>query len=191
MDVPETHELTRLLQDWSEGNQQALEQLAPLVYRELHRLARWHMAGEWPNHPLQTTALINEAYIRLIRSKNRHWQNRTHFFAASAQLMRRILVDMARARHQPKRGRGRTETTLNEACVFRPERSRDLVLLDEALNKLAAIDPRKSRIVEMRFFGGLTVEETASVLQLSDRTVRREWYSARAWLYTQLNGEEI
>jgi RNA polymerase sigma-70 factor (ECF subfamily) len=186
-----TVELTKLLQDWSAGNEQALERLAPLVHKELHRLAHRHMAGEWPNHPLQTTALINEAYVRLLGSKDLHWANKAHFFAVAAQVMRRILVDIARARRQPKRGGGRIEKTLNEAFMFRPEKSRDLVLLDEALTKLAEIDPRKSRIVELRFFGGLSIEETAVVLQVSDRTVRREWTSARAWLYAQLTGQQV
>jgi RNA polymerase sigma factor (TIGR02999 family) len=191
MDPSKGHELTKLLQDWSGGNEHALEELAPRVYKELHRLARRHMAGEWPNHPLQTTALINEAYVRLIGWKNLHWQDRAHFFAVSGQVMRRVLVDIARARRQPKRGGGKPETTLNEALIFRPERSRDLVLLDEALTRLEEMDSRKSRIVELRFFGGLTIEETALVLRLSERTIRREWSSARAWLYTQLTGEEI
>jgi RNA polymerase sigma factor (TIGR02999 family) len=182
------HELTDLLRDWSNGNKKALEQLAPHVHRELHRLASLYLAGERSDHPLQTTALINEAYVRLIGWKNVNWQNRAHFFAMAAHLMRRILVDIARARRQAKRGAGMVETTLNEACVFRSERSRDLVLLDEALTRLAEIDPRKSRIIEMRFFGGLSVEETAELLKLSHRTIRREWSSARAWLYRELTG---
>jgi RNA polymerase sigma factor (TIGR02999 family) len=191
MEASRGHVLTKLLQDWCGGNQQALAELVPRVQKELHRLARRYMAGEWPNHPLQTTALINEAYLRLIGAKNLHWESRTHFFGVAARLMRRILVDIARARRQPKRGGGRIETTLNEAFVFRPEKSHDLVLLDEALMKLAEIDPRKSQIVELRFFGGLSIEETALVVQVSARTVRREWMSARAWLYAQLTGENI
>lgn len=191
MATADGHELTKLLQDWSQGNERALDQLAPQVYKELHRLARRYMAGERPNHPLQTSALINEAFVRLIEWKNVHWQNRAHFFAMSAQLMRRFLVDIARARRQPKRGGGLSETSLNEAFIFKSERSRDLVLLDEALTRLAAIDPRKSQIIELRFFGGLSVEETAFVLRLSDRTVRREWNSARAWLFHELTGQDI
>ena len=191
MNAHEGQELTKLLQEWSGGNQQALEELAPCVYKELHRLAHRHMAGEWPNHPLQTTALINEAYVRLIGSNSIRWQNRAHFFAVAAQLMRRILVDIARARRQPKRGGGRLVKTLTEAFAFQPEKSRELVLLDEALTKLAEMDPRKSRIVELRFFGGLSIEETALVLEISGRTVRREWTSARAWLYAQLTGEDV
>jgi RNA polymerase sigma factor (TIGR02999 family) len=143
------------------------------------------MSGERANHPLQTTALINEAYIRLIEWKNVQWQNRAHFFAVAAQMMRRILVDAARARQVSHRA-GVFETTLDEECVFRPERSSDLVALDDALTRLAALDPRKSKVVELRFFGGLSLEETAAVLQISDRTVLREWNLARAWLYREL-----
>jgi RNA polymerase sigma factor (TIGR02999 family) len=156
------------------------------VQQELHKLASRYLAGERPDHPLQTTALINEAYVRLIAGKDVRWQNRAHFFAMAAQLMRRILVDIARARRQPKRGAGAVHTTLQEGLVFRPERSRDLVLLDEALTRLAEMDPRKSRIIELRFFGGLNTQETAVVLQVSERTIRREWNSARAWLYREL-----
>jgi len=186
--LPKDHDVTELLQAWRQGDAQALEALAPRVQKELHRLARRHMAGERPNHPLQTTALINEAYIRLIGWDNVQWQNRAHFFAVAAQLMRRILVDIARARVGPRRGGGAAETTLDEAFVFRPDKSRDLLQLDEALTTLAEMDPRKSRIVELRFFGGLSVEETAAVLQISDRTVLREWTLARAWLYREIKG---
>lgn len=188
MGVTQGRELTMLLQAWSKGDQQALERLVPHVQRELHRLARRYMAGERTNHPLQTTALINEAYIRLIEWNKVQWQNRAHFFAVAAQMMRRILVDVARARQGSKGGGGAHETTLDEACVFRPEKSRDVVALDEALTRLAEMDPRKSRIVELRFFGGLDVEETAAVLEVSGRTVLREWILARAWLYRELNG---
>ena len=188
MALPKDHDVTELLQAWRQGDDQALEALAPRVQKELHRLARRHMAGERPNHPLQTTALINEAYIRLIGWDNVQWQNRAHFFAVAAQLMRRILVDIARARLGPRRGGGAAETTLDEAFVFRPDKSRDLLQLDEALTTLAEMDPRKSRIVELRFFGGLSVEETAAVLQISDRTVLREWNLARAWLYREIKG---
>jgi RNA polymerase sigma-70 factor (ECF subfamily) len=188
MALPKDHDVTELLQAWRQGDDQALEALAPRVQKELHRLARRHMAGERPNHPLQTTALINEAYIRLIGWDNVQWQNRAHFFAVAAQLMRRILVDIARARVGPRRGGGAAETTLDEAFVFRPDKSRDLLQLDEALATLAEMDPRKSRIVELRFFGGLSVEETAAVLQISDRTVLREWNLARAWLYREIKG---
>src|SRR5262249_27976499 len=169
------------------GDKDALEKLAPRVHQELHRLAARYMAAERPNHALQTTALINEAYIRLIGWKNVHWQNRAHFFAVSAQLMRRILVDAARARYGRNRSKAAIETTLNEGCVVRPAKSRDLIVLDEALNGLGEIDPRKSQVIELRFFGGLSVEETAAVLKLSDRTVLREWNLARAWLLREIS----
>jgi RNA polymerase sigma-70 factor, ECF subfamily len=185
MSSPQERELTLLLKAWSGGDQEALEQLVPHVQRELRRLASVYMSGERADHPLQTTALINEAYIRLIEWKNVQWQNRAHFFAVAAQMMRRILVDAARARLVSHRA-GVFETTLDEECVFRPERSSDLVALDDALTRLAALDPRKSRVVELRFFGGLSLEETAAVLQISDRTVLREWNLARAWLYREL-----
>jgi len=185
MSSPQERELTLLLKAWSGGDQEALEQLVPHVQRELRRLASVYMSGERADHPLQTTALINEAYIRLIEWKNVQWQNRAHFFAVAAQMMRRILVDAARARLVSHRA-GVFETTLDEECVFRPERSSDLVALDDALTRLAALDLRKSRVVELRFFGGLSLEETAAVLQISDRTVLREWNLARAWLYREL-----
>jgi len=185
MSAPQEKELTLLLKAWAGGDQKALAQLVPHVQRELHRLASLYMAGERVNHPLQTTALINEAYIRLIEWKNVQWQNRAHFFAVAAQMMRRILVDAARARLGSKRA-GSFETTLDEECVFRPEKSPDLVALDDALTRLAELDPRKSKVVELRFFGGLGLEETAAVLQISDRTVLREWNLAKAWLYREL-----
>jgi RNA polymerase sigma factor (TIGR02999 family) len=179
-------ELTTLLQAWSDGDREALEKLAPHVQNELHRIAARYMARERPNHLLQTTALINEAYVRLINWKNVRWQNRAHFFAVSAQLMRRILVDIARSRGQVKRGSGMAEMALDEAFVVAPERSTDLVLLDEALTRLAEMDSRKAQVVELRYFGGLTVEETALVLKISDRTVLREWNLAKAWLYREI-----
>jgi RNA polymerase sigma-70 factor, ECF subfamily len=185
---PEEQDLTVLLQAWSKGDQRALEQLAPRVFKELHRRAVRQMAAERPGHTLQATALINEAYVRLIDWKGVQWQNRAHFFAVCAQFMRRILVDMARAKGGIKRGGGAHETTFDEAVVFRPERSQDLLRLDDALKELEKIDPRKSRIVELRFFGGLSVEETGSVLELSDRTVLREWNLAKAWLYREISG---
>jgi RNA polymerase sigma factor (TIGR02999 family) len=185
-----SNDLTTLLQAWSGGDQQALERLAPRVQEELHRIASRYMARERPNHPLQTTALINEAYIRLINWKDVQWQNRAHFFAVSAQLMRRILVDFARTRSQVKHGKGLVETVLDEACALQPERSSELVVLDEALIRLAAMDPRKGRLVELRFFGGLSVEETALVMGISHRTVEREWSLAKAWLYRELSRSE-
>jgi RNA polymerase sigma factor (TIGR02999 family) len=182
-------DLTRLLQAWSDGDQHALEMLVPHVQRELHRLAGFYMAGERSNHPLQTTALINEAYVRLIGWDNVRWQNRAHFFGVAAQLMRRILVDQARAHHRIKRGHGAIETTLDEGCVYRQERTRDLLVVDEALTSLERFDPRKGRIVELKFFGGLTEEEIATVLEISERTVRREWSLARAWLHDEISSE--
>lgn len=189
MGTDEQEQLTRLLQAWSDGDHKALEQLAPRVHQELHRLAGGYMAGERPNHPLQTTALINEAYIRLIGWKNVRWQNRAHFFGVSARLMRRILVDAARARHGTKRRGDFSDTSLDEGCVFQPEKSREVLALDEALTRLAELDPRKSQIVELRFFGGLNEVETALVLGVSERTVRNDWKLAKAWLYSEITGE--
>src|SRR5215510_7095547 len=187
MATPSSQEITQLLLAWSDGDQAALEKLTPLVYAELRRLAKGYMFGERPGHTLQTTALINEAYLRLIDWKNVRWQNRAHFFGVSAQLMRRILVDFARSRHYAKRGGQVHPVSLEEAAVVSQERDADLVALDDALNTLAAIDPPQSQVVELRFFGGLSVEETAEVLKISPRTVMREWSLARAWLYRELN----
>ena len=189
MATAEQEQLTALLQAWSDGDKEALEKLAPRVHQELHRLAGRYMAGERPNHPLQTTALINEAYIRLIGWKNVRWQNRAHFFGVSARFMRRVLVDAARARRGPKRRGDFSDTSLDEACVFRPEKSPDLLALDEALTRLAELDQRKSQVVELRFFGGLNEVETALVLGLSERTIRNEWKLAKAWLYREISGE--
>ena len=189
MITAEQQELTALLQAWSAGDKDALEKLAPRVQQELHRLAARYMVGERPNHLLQTTALINEAYIRLIGWKNVRWQNRAHFFAVSARLMRRILVDAARARQGAKRHGDFSDTSLDEAFAFRPERSGDLLALDEALTKLSEVDARKSHMVELRFFGGLNEAETALVLGVSERTIRREWKLAKAWLYREVTAE--
>ena len=191
MTKPSPHEVTQLLQAWSDGNQEALDKLAPLVYEELHRLARHYMSGERLGHTLQTTELVDEAYVRLIDWKNVQWQNRAHFFGVAAQMMRRILVDAARSRHYAKRGGEACRVSLSEAAKVSPERGEDLIALDEALQSLAAIDPRKSRIVELRFFGGLSVDETAEVLKVSARTVIREWSLAQAWLYRELTGVKI
>jgi RNA polymerase sigma-70 factor, ECF subfamily len=181
------HQLTLLLRAWAEGDQQALEQITPRVYDELHRLARRYMADERPNHPLQPTALINEAFIRLIDWKDAQWQGRTHFFAMAATVMRRVLVDLARKRDQLKRGGGFAVTTFDDAMMAQQTAaSHDLVALDDALTRLETMDPRKGRVVELRFFAGLSVEETASALQLSERTVKREWNFARAWLRLQI-----
>jgi RNA polymerase sigma-70 factor, ECF subfamily len=182
-------ELTRLLQAWSDGDTQALEKLVPSVQRELHRLAALYMAGERPNHPLQATALINEAYVRLLGWDNVRWENRAHFFGVAAQLMRRVLVDHARSHRRAKRGGGAVQTTLDEAYVYQKERTRDLLIVDEALTRLEKLDPRKGRIVELKFFGGLTEEEIAVVLEISERTVRRDWNLARAWLHHEITGE--
>ncbi len=184
--VSSQHEVTRLLQAWSDGDQSALEKLTALVYAELHRLAKFYMAGERRGHSLQTTALVNEAYLRLVDWNNVRWQNRAHFFSVSAQMMRRILVDFARSRAYAKRGGNARTLPLEEAASVPERRGKDLVRLDEALKSLEEVDPRKSRIVELRFFGGLSVEETAEVLELSPRTVLREWSLARAWLYKEM-----
>lgn len=182
-------EVTQLLIAWSDGDKTALEKLIPLVQAELHRLARRYMQRERPGHTLQTTALVNEAYLRLIDWKNVQWQNRAHFFAVSAQLMRRILVDFARSRPHFKEGKAR-QISLDETMAISAERSADFVALDDALKALAALDARKSHIVELRFFGGLGVDETAEVLKLSRITVIREWNRAKAWLYRELNRGE-
>jgi len=184
-------EITRLLVAWGDGDQSALEQLAPLVESELHRLAHHYMGGERPGHTLQTSALVNEAYIRLIDWKNVHWQNRAHFFAVSAQLMRRILVDFARERAVLKRGGGALQVSLAEADSLPVERSADLVALDEALVALSEMDQRKAQVVEMRFFGGLSVKEVAEVLKVSEETVLRDWRLAKVWLLRELGQETI
>jgi RNA polymerase sigma factor (TIGR02999 family) len=189
-DAPGTHEITQLLQAWSEGQPDALEKLMPVVYDELHRLAQRYMAHERPGHTLQASALVNEAYIRLADIKQMSWQNRVQFFALSAQLMRRILVDFARCHRSSKRGGNAEAVWLEEALVMSQERSPDLVALDDALNALAAIDARRGRVVELRFFGGLTVEETAEVLQVSPETVMHDWKLAKAWLMRELSGAE-
>lgn len=191
MTKPSPHEVTQLLQAWSDGNQEALDKLAPLVYEELHRLARHYMSGERVGHTLQTTELVDEAYVRLIDWKNVRWQNRAHFFGVAAQMMRRILVDIARSRQYAKRGGEACRVSLSEAADVSPERGEDFIALDEALQSLAVIDPRKSRIVELRFFGGLSVNETAEVMKVSPRTVMREWSLAQAWLYRELSGVKI
>jgi len=185
-DVP-PNDVTQLLRAWSEGDEQALGTLIPLVHQELHRLARRYMAGESPGHTLQTTALVNEAYLRLVDVKKVSWQNRAHFFGVSANLMRRILVDLARSRHSLKRGGDANTLSLDEALIVSPERGEDVVALDDTLNFLASIDPRRSRVVELRFFGGLSVEETAEVLKVSPETVMHDWKLAKAWLLRELS----
>ena len=189
MQTDSPKEITRLLVAWGDGDQSALEELAPLVHSELHRLAHHYMGRERPGHTLQTSALVNEAYIRLIDWKNVRWQNRAHFFAVSAQLMRRILVDFARERHYLKRGGGALRISLDEAAAFPVERGTDLVALDEALVVLAEVDRRKGQVVEMRFFGGLSVKEVAEVLKVSEETVMRDWRLAKVWLLRELGRE--
>ena len=174
-----------LLRAWSDGDASALERLTPIVYAELHRLARRYMRGERAGHSLQTTALVNEAYMRLVGYDRMQWQNRGHFLAVSAQLMRRILVEHAR-RHNVKRGGGVPHVPLDEAALVGGGRAADLAALDDAMNALAQIDPRKAQVVEMRFFGGLDVNETANVLKISPATVMRDWSTAKAWLYREL-----
>lgn len=186
--TPRQHEITQLLAEWREGNQSALDELYPLVYDELHRIARRYMSREKKGHTLQTTALINEAYVRLVDQKNVQWANRSHFFAISAQIMRRILIDHARRHRYAKRGGGAQQVSLEEVAVITPDVSRELLLLDEALNSLAEMDPRRSQVVELRYFGGLNNEEIAGVLNISENTVTRDWNMARAWLYQQLTG---
>ena len=180
-------EVSRLLRAWSGGDRNALDKLTPIVYDELYRLARRHMRGERAGHSLQTTALVNEAYIQLVDYERMEWQNRAHFFAVSAQVMRRILVDRARRRNL-KRGGGLQQISLEDAAVLGIERAGSLVALDDAMNALALIDPRKVQVVEMRFFGGLSVEETAEVLKISAVTVMRDWSTAKTWLYRELTG---
>ncbi len=183
-------DVTQLLFAWSKGDETALERLIPVVYDELRRLARHYMSEERPEHTLQTTALVNEAYLRLMDYKRMNWHDRAHFFAVCAQLMRRILVDHARRRLYQKRGAGKHPVSLDEAVVVPTQVNQDLVAIDDALTALARIDMRKSSIVELRFFGGLDIEETAEVLKVSARTVTREWRKAKAWLYRELNKED-
>ncbi len=179
-------EITRLLTAWGGGDESALERLTPLVYGELRRLARIHMRREAPGNTLQTTALVNEAYLRLVDVTSVRWQDRAHFFAVSARMMRRILVDAAKARARVKRGGGALHFNLNESIDAAPVRARELIALDEALDSLAQFDPRKARVVEMRFFGGLSVDETAEVLKISPQSVMRDWKLAKAWLMREL-----
>jgi RNA polymerase sigma factor (TIGR02999 family) len=180
-------EVSTLLHAWSGGDQSALDRLTPIVYEELRRLARRYLKREHTGHSLQTTALVNEAYMRLVDYKRMQWQDRAHFFAVSSQVMRRILVEHAR-RHNLKRGGDVQHLSLEEAAMVGDDRGADLVALDDAMNALARQDPRKVQVVEMRFFGGLSVEETAEVLKVSPVTVMRDWSTARAWLYRELTG---
>jgi RNA polymerase sigma factor (TIGR02999 family) len=184
---PTTHEVTELLQDWGEGDESALERLLPLVYDELHRLAHQHMRREQPGHILQTSALINEAYMRMVDSPRIHWQNRAQFFGIAVRVMRRILVDEARKRKSHKRGGDVIYVTLNEATNVAQEQAANVIALDDALKSLEAIDPRQSKIIELRFFGGLSIDETAQVLEVSPGTVMRDWTFARAWLKNEMS----
>jgi RNA polymerase sigma factor (TIGR02999 family) len=187
MGAPSQKQITQMLVDWGNGDQAALEKLTPLVYEELHRLARLYMRRERPGHTLQTSALVNEAYIRLIDWKNIHFQNRAHFYGVSAQLMRRILVDFARSRNYAKRGGPTRDISLEEAMIVSQDKGVDLVELNDALDSLVVLNERQSRVVELRFFGGLQLEEIAEVLKVSVGTVRRDWSLARAWLHRELS----
>jgi RNA polymerase sigma factor (TIGR02999 family) len=184
-------QITQMLVAWSNGDQAALERLTLLVSQELHRLARRYMSRERPDHTLQATALVNEAYLRLIDASQMNWQNRTHFFAVSAQIMRRILVDFARSHRNLKHGGDAQQITLDEAVFVSPQSDADLVAVDEALTALAALDPRQSQVVELRFFAGLSLEETAEALHVSVGTVRRDWTLARAWLHRELTKDKL
>ncbi len=188
--TPSSSNVTQMLHDWSDGDREVLDKLIPIIYAELRRQAARYLRRERPGHTLQTTALIHEAYIRLIDQKNVRWQNRAHFFAIAAQLMRRILVDHARSRQAAKRGGSDIKLPLEEAMIASEGREVDLVALDEALKRLAAIDPQQSRVVELRFFSGLNVEETAEVLEVSPRTVKRDWNVAKAWLRREISEGE-
>jgi RNA polymerase sigma-70 factor (ECF subfamily) len=185
--MPATQNVTGMLRDWTNGDQEALDKLIPVVYDELRRQAARYLRGERPGHTLQTTALIHEAYLRLIKQHNVEWKDRAHFYAIAARLMRQILVDHARKRQAAKRGGSDIKVPLEEEMAISPERSVDLVALDEALTRLAGIDPQQSRIVEMRYFSGLSTEETAEVMGVSSRTVKRDWNVAKAWLRQEIS----
>jgi RNA polymerase sigma factor (TIGR02999 family) len=190
MDASSPNEITQQLVAWSKGDAAALEQLIPAVYQELRSMADRYLRSEGAGHSLQPTALVHEAYLRLIDQTQVQWQNRAHFFGVAATLMRRILLDHAKTKHREKRGGGAQKLSLDEAANYTHERAAELIALDDALQGLAALDERKSRIVELRYFGGLTVEETAQVLSVSPQTVLRDWNLAKAWLYQQLNQTE-
>jgi RNA polymerase sigma factor (TIGR02999 family) len=189
-EVPSQGEVTRLLKAWGEGDSRALERLTPVVENELHRIAHRCMARENPGHTLQTTALVNEVYLRLVDITAVNWHDRAHFFAISARMMRRVLTDFARSRNYQKRGGGAVQVSLDEGLVVAPEKDADILALDEALSRFAALYPRQAEVVELRFFGGLEVEETAEVLKISAVTVKRDWRFAKAWLLCALSGEE-
>ena len=192
MDTPSPPQknVTQLLADWSHGNDAALNELTPLVYEELRQLAHHFMGRQRPDHTLQATALVNEAYLRLADQTNPSWQNRAHFFAVAARAMRQILVNYAQSQRSQKRGGGALKVELDEAAIVSPETSKEIVDLHEALDRLAALDPRKAQVVELKYFGGLNYDEMAEVLKISPVTVRRDWEFARAWLYTELHNAE-
>jgi RNA polymerase sigma factor (TIGR02999 family) len=189
-EAPSKNEVTKLLRAWGTGDDKALERLTPVVERELHRMAHHCMAKERPGHTLQTTALVNEVYLRLVDVHAVDWQDRAHFFAISARMMRRILTDFARSRNYQKRGAGAVEVSLDEALVVTPEKDADIMALDEALTEFAGLYPRQGQVVELRFFGGLEVEEIAEALKVSPVTVKRDWRFAKAWLLKSMSGEE-
>ncbi len=180
-------DVTQLLLNWSKGDQAALEELMPLVYNELRRLASAYLRRERPNHTLQSTALVHEAFMRLVNQQEVQWQSRAHFFAIAAQMIRRILVDHARSQRAEKRGSGAVKLELDAALAIPLKTDVDLVLLNDARDRLAEMDPRQSRLVELRFFAGLSIEETAQVMQLSPATIKREWNAARAWLFREIS----
>ena len=184
-----TSELTSLLKDWKQGDATALERLTPLIYDELRRIAHRYAQRERNGHTLQTTALVNEAYLRLAGGEKQDWQNRSHFFAVTAQVMRHILIDYARRRHYIKHGGAVQQVPFEEACLMADERAKELLTLDEALEDLNRLDPRKTRVVELRYFGGLSLEETANALGISVMTVRRDWRAAKAWLYKRIKDD--
>ena len=184
--MPSSNEITRLLSDWSEGNESALDELLPLIYGELRRLSHRYMRRERSGHMLQTTALVHEAYLRLVGQQSARWQNRTHFFSAAAQVMRHILVDYARSLRREKRGKGFSQVPLSEVAVMSADRADELVAVNIAMESLAAIDPRKGRVFELRYFGGMSVEEAAEALNVSPATVARDWKMARAWLRREM-----
>ena len=185
-----SNEVTLLLRAWGGGDAQALDRLAPLIYQELHRIARSYMVRERTDHTLQTTALVNEAYVRLVDARQVSWHDRAHFFAVCARAMRRILVDHARSRGYQKRGGGKVLVQFDEACGMALSSDSNLLELDEALDRLSTLDSRKAKVIEMRFFGGLSVEETAEALSISPETVMRDWKLARAWLYRELSADQ-
>jgi len=187
--TPSPHQITQLLKDWGNGNQAARDQLMPLVYDELRRMAHQHMRKERPGHTLQTSALVNEAFVRLVDQSEVQWQNRAHFFGIAAQMMRRILVDYARSRNYAKRGGGAAQISLDDALIVSDERSAEVVNVHEALERLAEFDARKSLMVELRFFGGLSIDETAEVLRVSPGTVMRDWTLAKAWLRREISSD--